>query len=391
MLLFTVPPVDHAEPGHAQRCAVSVNGYGVWNGTRASPVRVEVDKRTDVPLPTKLIGGIVVMCRIQADIPDRDIRINGFKFPEGDDGTDTVMSPGIQKTDMQRQVNTDLCIVGTEHIKRMPKIEGLLVAVPSPVGIRIGEMAFTGTMEDRVFRAFADFMPIRGCVGMDTGAIAREGDTICRDKSVFQRRKDRGEAENLLEPFFIMEGEFLMPQCVRGHGVRNAGMLIWKFLAFAGFFRRFAVLVFRKKVFPAGFLEGFGLGPEPVHEVEIRSKRRKGFGSTSYECGKQAVRSEFFDPCSEAGTAEHYHQDKGTDDLNLVFSRPAGIGIETGKVSHNRVEVQKTQLFPDRTEFKMEPCALGRIKMYFCLMQENQIFLMGLPVNQHMCVLLWYR
>ena len=101
----------------------------------------------DVPFLTKLIGGIVVMCRVQAEVPDRDIRMNGFKFPEGDDGTDAVMSSGIQKTDMQRQVNTDLCIVGAEHIKHMPKIEGLLVTVPSPVGIRIGEMAFSGTME----------------------------------------------------------------------------------------------------------------------------------------------------------------------------------------------------------------------------------------------------
>lgn len=54
-------------------------------------------------------------------------------------------------------------------------------------------------------------------------------------QSAFQRRKDRGEAENQLEPFFIMEGELLMLQCVRGHGVRNAGMLIWKFLPFAVF------------------------------------------------------------------------------------------------------------------------------------------------------------
>lgn len=81
MFLFTVPPVDHAEPGHAQWCSISVNGYGVRDGTRAPPVRVEVNKRADVPFLTKLIGGIVVMCRVQAEVPDRDIRINGFKFP----------------------------------------------------------------------------------------------------------------------------------------------------------------------------------------------------------------------------------------------------------------------------------------------------------------------
>lgn len=188
MLLFTVPPVDHAEPGHAQRCAVCVNRDGVRNGIRPSPVRVQVDKRADVPFLAKPISGIIVMCRAKAEVSDRDIRIHGFKFPEGDDGADAVVFPGIQKTDMQGQVNADLCIVGAEHIKCMSKIEGFFVAVPSPVSIRIGKMAFTGAMENAVFHAFADFMAIRKCVGMDTGAIAGKGDTICRDKPVSEGR-----------------------------------------------------------------------------------------------------------------------------------------------------------------------------------------------------------
>jgi len=386
--LFTVPPVDHAEPGHAQRCAVCVNGDGVRNGIRPSPVRVPIDKRADVPFLTKLIG--VVMCRVQAEVSDRDIRIHGFKFPEGGDGADAVVSPGIQKTDMQGQVNADLCIVGAEHIKCMSKIEGFFVAVPSPVGIRIGKMTFTGTMGNAVFHAFADFMAIRGCVGMDTGAIAGKGDAICRDKPVPEGRKDCGETENLLEPFFIMERKFLMEEGVSGHGVGNAGMLIRQLLPFARFFGRFPVLVFREKVFSAGSLEGLGLCPEPVHEVEVRAKGRKGMWGAANERGKQGVSPEFLDPGGKAGETQHQHKDEGADDRNLIFVGSSDRGIKSRKVSHNRIEIQQAEFFADRTEFKMQPCALGRIKMYFSLMQEIQIFLMGLPVNQHRCVLLWY-
>lgn len=149
------------------------------------------------------------------------------------------MSPGIEKTDMQWEVNACLCIVGAEQIKSMPEIESFLVAVPPPVSIRIGEAAFTGTVWDAVFHASADFMPIGGGVGMDTGTIAGKGKAVCGDEPVPEGREDSGETEELLEPFFIMEGKFLMFQGVSRQGVRNTGMFVGKFLPFAGFFGRF--------------------------------------------------------------------------------------------------------------------------------------------------------
>lgn len=81
MLLFTVAPVDHAETGHAQGCAIMVNGDGVGDGIRPAPVRVEVDKRADIPFLAEFVSSIVVMCRVQTDVLDRDVRVNGFKFP----------------------------------------------------------------------------------------------------------------------------------------------------------------------------------------------------------------------------------------------------------------------------------------------------------------------
>ena len=108
MLLPAIPPVDHAETGHAQGGAVFINGNGVRNGIRLAPFMVEVNKRPDPPFLAEAIRGIVVMRRVQADIPDRDIWMDSFKFPEGDDGADAVVAPGIQEADMQGQVNTGL-------------------------------------------------------------------------------------------------------------------------------------------------------------------------------------------------------------------------------------------------------------------------------------------
>ena len=61
MLLSAVAPVDHTEPGHAQGCAVIINGDGIRNGIRPAPVGVQVDKRADVPFPAEPVSGIVVM------------------------------------------------------------------------------------------------------------------------------------------------------------------------------------------------------------------------------------------------------------------------------------------------------------------------------------------
>lgn len=121
---------------------------------------------------------------VQADVLDRDIRINGLKFPKGDDGTDAVVASGIQETDMQGQVNTGFCIVGAEHVKGVSKIKDFLITVPAPVGISIGEMAFTGTARDIFFHTFTDFMLIRGCMGMDTGAVAGKGKAVFRDELI---------------------------------------------------------------------------------------------------------------------------------------------------------------------------------------------------------------
>jgi len=111
MLLLTVTPVDHAEPGRAQQSAIFVNGNGIWNGFWSAAVHVKVDKRADVPFLAKLVSGIVVMGGIQTDVPDGDIWVDRLKFAQGDDGADAVVPPGVEETDVEREISADICIV----------------------------------------------------------------------------------------------------------------------------------------------------------------------------------------------------------------------------------------------------------------------------------------
>lgn len=218
-------------------------------------------------------------------------------------------------------------------------------------------------------------------MGVDAGTVAGEGKPIFRDEPIPQGGDEGSETEYLLEAFFIMEGELIVGEGISNHRVRDPGMLIGEFLSFSGFPGKVSVFILWEKILPAGFLGRFWLRPEPVDEVKIRAERRQGGGCTANEHGKKAVSPEFFDPGGKTERAEHHHKDKRADDLGLVFGRPADRGIKGGKVLHGGVKVKHAEFVPDILEFKAKPYALRRIKMNFCLMQEMEIILMGLPVN----------
>lgn len=263
------------------------------------------------------------------------------------------MPPGIDETDMEREVNPDVCIMGAEHVKGMAKIKDFLVAVPSPVGIRVREMAHAGAVCYPVIQTVTDLMPVRGGMGMDTGAVTGEGETVFWDKPILEGREDCSKPEELLEPVLIMEGKPLMGQGVSGDGIGDAGMSIRELLSFTWFFGWLFVPVCREKILPAGFLGSLGLCPEPVHEVKIRPKWGQGTGSAANEDSKEAVSLEFSDPGGKACNAEHHHKDKGTQDLGLVFGRASQVWIEPGKVCHDGIQVQQFQFFLYSAEFKV--------------------------------------
>lgn len=58
-----------------------------------------------------MIGRIVVMCRIQAEIPDEDIGIQIPEFLQGNDGADTVVPAGIQEMKMQGKIKFPLVVM----------------------------------------------------------------------------------------------------------------------------------------------------------------------------------------------------------------------------------------------------------------------------------------
>jgi len=190
-------------------------------------------------------------------------------------------------------------------------------------------------------------------MGMNAGSITGKGDAAMGDEAILERRDERGEAKDLLEPFFIMEGEAFMCQGIIGHGVRNPSMFIRKLFSFSGLFGRPFVPVHGKEFLPAGPLGRLRLCPEPVHEVKVGAKRGQGVRGTANEHGKEAVGAEFADPGGKAGKAEGHHKNKRAYDLSLVFGRASHGGIEPGKVFHGGIEVEQAEFFPDVREFKI--------------------------------------
>ena len=62
-------------------------------------------------------------------------------------------------------------------------------------------------------------------------------------------------------------------------------MSVGKFLPFAGLFGRLSIYIFQEKIFPAVALRVFGLGPEPVHQVKIRTQRWEGVRVIGQQAG----------------------------------------------------------------------------------------------------------
>ena len=133
------------------------------------------------------------------------------------------------------------------------------------------------------------------------------------------------------------------------------------------------------------------MDPEAVHKVKIRAERREGIQGAADERGKDAVMGEFGDPASE-GRRRKAHGDhkekekKGTQDLGLVFSRPASRGIKGQEDIHSDVCVEKTKFLPGTPKLGMEPGSFRRIERDLGIMEKTFVVLHGLPVFDHSAV-----
>ena len=74
-------PVDHAETGLTDGCAIGINADMARNCLGYPAIGIEVNKRADIPGFAEVIGGIVIMCRVQTEVLDADVGVQGTDLP----------------------------------------------------------------------------------------------------------------------------------------------------------------------------------------------------------------------------------------------------------------------------------------------------------------------
>lgn len=117
MFAFVISPADHAVPSVAQRGTVCVNGNGIRYGSRPAPVGIQVDKRSDLPFLQEFISGIVVIGRIKAEVPNRNIRGMLPEFMQGNQCIDRIMAFGAGKAENEGEVNLNIRIMVVKMVK----------------------------------------------------------------------------------------------------------------------------------------------------------------------------------------------------------------------------------------------------------------------------------
>lgn len=111
-----------------------------------------------------------------------------------------------------------------------------VLSVLSPMGIRIRIMARTLTMGNAFFRAITYFVPVRGGMGMYTGVISCQGDSVRKDQSGLYRGDDSSQDKEFLHYFFMMKREITVRDCKAFHEFRNTGVTVRELLPFGKFF-----------------------------------------------------------------------------------------------------------------------------------------------------------
>lgn len=131
--------------------------------------------------------------------------------------------------------------------------------------------------------------------------------------------------------------------------------------------------------------------PETVHKVKIRAERREGIRGTANESGKDAVMGEPGDPQGEGRRSkvqgnQKEKEQKRTEDLGLVFGRPAGKRIKRQEDIHGRIRVEELEFLPREPEVSMEPDPFGRIERSFGIGEKAAVIMHGLPMFDHSAV-----
>ena len=210
------------------------------------------------------------------------------------------------------------------------------MAVPSPLRIRIRVMAHAADGFLRIFRML--WFPAKG-IRMDrhSSPIPGNREVFFWDEPIFEGRQDGGQIKNILEGILVavrkrypIEDRFRQVLC---------GILIR--LGFDQFAVSAQFLLWFLSILPPGKKRGTGIllllpgaAPKPVHKIVTGAEGRKGIhAGASNERKQHAILwQDLFHPVSQArfgigAIEEHCEQEKRTQDLSLVLSRPSGAGV----------------------------------------------------------------
>lgn len=242
-----------------------------------------------------------------------------------------------------------------EHVQGVPEKPAVVVAVPSPVRVRVGIMALAGTAVGAVGLAGRKVLPVWRGVGNDRRAVPGQGEVLRVNQPEFHGGEDGEQGEDFLQGgFWVVRGGLAAQDVVHdgSRGAGLAGILDELPVGTDDLVRLFAVLA----VLPGGEEAVAGVAfprgePEAVHEVVIRAERGKPAGGFEAAKNRQGnvVRKDFANPRGEAGPGlclveKQDEEDERAKDLRLVFGGPSPGGIMVGEVVLDKVEVKAHQL-----------------------------------------------
>lgn len=144
------------------------------------------------------------MGRIQAHICRREPHPVPAEFIDGIQEIDAVVAACAGKFHEQREFCFVRIAAVAEHKKRPSEIPFFLMAVPSPVRIRVRIMPGAFFMARALPGILAGFVPASVRAGVDghSRAIARNRKPFYRDQAVLEGGEDSGKEEQILEPAF---------------------------------------------------------------------------------------------------------------------------------------------------------------------------------------------
>lgn len=189
---------------------------------------------------------------------------------------------------------------------------------------------------------------IRIGMGVKTGAVPGESaDRVKKTKT--NRAVDTEDTEKGLHSFSIRRGEretvendLLTAFCKFGVGRLEfsiASNAILRIGSRNDFFPGISVSVTGKKVIATKMHYRSGKGPEPGNEIIERAKRRDMVGVGADESHKHRISVKGFDKSVDIAEFEIGHDDKSPENLSLIGSRTAGMGIKRREKFAGRVRV----------------------------------------------------